>query len=121
MIEDSDSDADLFNSLPDTLEEFATPKDSKSNTAAKSSKKDKDLVVEIQDDDDDDFIVDEEDEEEEIVEKKPAKRTFKVKTPTETAKKSKASASVESVTEASTEEAIETPKKKFKYNSGFMV
>lgn len=58
---------------------------------------------------DDDFVDDDEDDEE-IVKKKPVKRTFKVKSPVETIKKSKSDAD-ESL---KSEDAEGTPKKKFK-------
>ena len=103
IIDDSESDQELFSSLPDTLEEFV-PK-----PVAKKKEVQQIFTVETSEaeDDDDDFVDDGEIEDK--MKKKPAKRTAKAKASATEAKKPKSEA-IESTTEADGT----TPKKKFK-------
>ena len=103
IIDDSESDQELFSSLPDTLEEFV-PK-----PVAKKKEVQQIFTVETSEaeDDDDDFVDDGEIEDK--MKKKPAKRTAKAKASATEAKKPKSEA-IESTIEADGN----TPKKKFK-------
>ena len=103
IIDDSESDQELFSSLPDTLEEFV-PK-----PVAKKKEVQQIFTVETSEaeDDDDDFVDDGEIEDKK--KKKPAKRTAKAKASATEAKKPKSEA-IESTIEADGN----TPKKKFK-------
>lgn len=109
-----DSDDDLFDSLPVTLEEFTNVSETKSSAMSKTQlkKKEKEEVFKVEDSDsdgEDNFVDDDEEEEEIVPKKKPAtKRTFKAAAKPETETKKPKSESLEST------EAEATPKKKFK-------
>lgn len=110
IIDDSDSsDQELFNSIPDTLEEFISVKKSPANKS-KSVKKEEAFNL-----DSDEYMSDEEEEinEEDSPKKsKPVKRVTKSKIVSE-AKKNKIE--MESIETSAISESEATPKKKFKY------
>ena len=107
IIDDSESDQELFSSLPDTLEEFVPKPVAKKKEVQQIFTVETSEVEDDDDDDDDDFVDDGEIEDKK--KKKPAKRTAKAKASATEAKKPKSEA-IESTTEADGT----TPKKKFK-------
>lgn len=112
IIDDSDSsDQELFNSIPDTLEEFISVKKS---PAKKSKSVKKEEAFNLDSDED----MSDEEEEAELNEEgspkksKPVKRVTKSKIVSE-AKKNKTE--MESIETSAISESEATPKKKFKY------
>lgn len=110
IIDDSDSsDQELFNSIPDTLEEFISVKKSPAKKAEKKEEVfDLDIDVDISDDEEE-----ESHEEDSPKKSKPVKRATKSKIVSE-AKKTKVE-SIDTSVNPDTEATETTPKKKFKY------